>query len=85
MNRLIVHLSKYLFLLLILFYVYASFLYARQKKKSRQNIAALWQLFLIFLFQGLSYLVVFEQTKDVMTWVFYGSQVLFLAVYQVAW
>ena len=83
MNRLIVHLSKYLFLLLILFYVYASFLYARQKKKSRQNIAALWQLFLIFLFQGLSYLVVFEQTKDVMTWVFYGSQVLFLAVYQV--
>lgn len=82
MSHLIVHLSKYLFLLLILFYVYASFIYARQKK-SRQNMTALWQLFLIFAFQSLSYLVVFEQTGDPMMLVFYGSQVLFLVVYQV--
>lgn len=79
----IVQLSKYLFVLLLLFYVYASFLYARQKKESSQHVTALWQLFLIFLFQGLSYLVIFEQTGDFMMWVFYGSQVIFLAVYQV--
>ena len=82
MSYLIVHLSKYLFLLLMLLYVYASFLYARQKN-SRRNITALWQLLLIFLFQGLSYLVIFEQTNDVLMLVFYGSQVLFLVVYQV--
>lgn len=95
MSHLIVQLSKYLFLLLILFYVYASFLYSGQKNKSRQNAIALWQLFLIFLFQGLAYLVIFEQNGDSTKWVFYeqvgrwalwvfyAAQVIFLVVYQV--
>ena len=66
-----------------MFYVYASFLYARQKKKRKQNVTALWQLFLILCFQGLAYLVIFEQTKEMSMWVFYGAQVLFLVLYQI--
>lgn len=82
MSHLIIQLSKYLFLLLILLYVYASFWYAGQKKKSRQNVIALWQLFLMMMFQTLAYLVIFEQTKDQNIWVFYGAQMLFLVGYQ---
>lgn len=82
MSRLIVQLSKYLFLLLLLFYVYASFLYAGQKKKDRQKKTALLQLFLILCFQALAYLVIFEQTQDFSMWMFYGAQLLFLAAYQ---
>ena len=84
MTHLIVQLSKYLFLLILLFYVYASFLSARQKKVHSQNVTALWQLFLILCFQALAYLVIFEQTKDMSVWLFYGAQALFVIAYQVA-
>jgi cell division protein FtsW (lipid II flippase) len=83
LSRLIVAFSKYIFLLLLAFYVYAAFWYARQKKKSRQNRTALWQLSLIYMFHGLACLVVYVQTEDPMMFLYYGSQLLFLTVYQV--
>ena len=82
MSHFIVSISKYLFLLLILLYVHASFLFAGQKKKRRQNAVALWQLALIYLFHALAWLVIYVQTRDSMMLLFYASQVLFLTVYQ---
>lgn len=83
MTHIIAQISKYLFLVIFLCYLYASRLYGRVRADSRQRAVALWQLFLILCFQALAYLVIFEQTQDQEVWLFYACQALFLIGYQV--
>lgn len=67
---------------LIVLYVLSSVWYLVQKKDSRRRQIALWQICLIVMFNTLAHLVSFEQTGDMTIWIAYGSQMLFLAVYQ---
>lgn len=83
MTHIIVQISKYLFLVIFLCYLYASRLYGKVHTDSRRKGVAVWQLFLILCFHGLAYLVIFEQTQDENIWVFYACQALFLIGYQV--
>ena len=69
-------------ILLILLYVLSSLWYLWQKKESRRNQIALWQICLIVMFDTLAHLVLFEQTGNLTVWVSYGAQMLFLAIYQ---
>ncbi len=81
MIHLIVPLSKYLFLVLILFYVQASFWYMASARR-RQKALASWQVFLILCFQALAYLVIFEETGDFLMLLFYLAQLVFFLLYQ---
>ncbi len=82
MLSLIYSLSKYLFLLLILLYVQASFWYSTRKSQRGQRSLALWQLFVIVCFQALGYAVIYDQTGDESMLAFYAVQLIFLIGYQ---
>ena len=85
MNHLIVELSKYLMILLILFYAVFTLYYFRMKTHQGRSRISHCQRFFLFLLHFLGNLILYLQTEDVQILLFYVLQLVFLTAFLLLW
>lgn len=85
MNHLIVELSKYLMILLVLFYSIFTLYYFRMKTHAGRSRICYSQRFFLFMMHFLGYLILYLQTENPKLLLFYVLQLLFLVAFLVLW
>lgn len=82
MQNLFLGISKYLFIILISFFVLFSFIILSDNKKKSHKAALVIQGMMMYLFHLLAYIVIFINTKNATVIIFYGAQVIFLVIFR---
>lgn len=83
MENLFIGVSKYLFIILMAFFVFFSFIVISDGKNKRTHKAALMvQTMMMFVFHLIAYIVIYLNTKNNTVIIFYGAQVIFLVIFR---
>ena len=82
MQDLFIGISKYVFIILMGFFVYFSFLLMRDKNgKVAKSISAM-QSAMMYLFHFIAFIVIFLATEQNSTIIFYGAQLVFFIIFR---
>ena len=82
MQDLFIGLSKYLFVIIMSFFVLFSFIIMRDKNRKTHHTALSLQFVMIILFHLIAYMVIFFKTQDNTLMIFYGAQLIMLIVFR---
>ena len=82
MQDLFIGISKYIFIILIAFFVYFSFLLMRDKNGKVAKSALAIQSTMMYLFHLIAFIVLFLSTNENTIIIFYGAQLVFLIIYR---
>ena len=81
MNSIITEMARYLFAMLMIFYVYATVRGATTKKDTTRNAAGIVQNMMMFSFHFLGYLILYMKDGDVNYAILYAAQLVFFIVF----
>ena len=81
MNSIITEMSKYIFPLLMLFYVYAAFRGAVTKKEATKHAVSVVQNMIMFTFHFLGYIILYIKDENMDFMVLYAAQLIFFIVF----
>lgn len=76
MNSIITEMARYLFAMLMIFYVYATVRGATTKKDTTRNAAGIVQNMMMFSFHFLGYLILYMKDGDVNYAILYAAQLV---------
>lgn len=82
MQNLFIGISKYLFIILIAFFVFFSFIILREKKNRSHKAALTVQGLMMYLFHLIAYIVIYLNTEDNTIILFYGAQLIFFIIFR---
>lgn len=82
MNNLFIGISKYLFIILMAFFVFFSFIALADNKKRSHKAVLFMQTMMMFLLHLAAYIVIFINTGNNTVIIFYGAQVIFLVIFR---
>lgn len=82
MQDLFISISKYIFIILIAFFVYFSFLLMRDKNGKIAKSALAIQSMMMYLFHMVAFIVLFLSTNENTIIIFYGAQLVFFIIYR---
>ena len=82
MNNLFIGISKYLFIILMAFFVFFSFIVLADNKKRSHKAALFIQTMMMFILHLAAYIVIFINTENNTMIIFYGAQVIFLVIFR---
>ena len=82
MENLFIGISKYLFIILMAFFVFLSFIVLSDGKKRSHKAALFVQMMMMFVFHLAAYMVIYLNTKNNTVIIFYGAQVIFLVIFR---
>lgn len=82
MQNIFIGISKYLFIMLIAFFVFFSFIILREKKNSSHKAALRIQSLMMYLFHLTAYIVIYLNTEDNTIILFYGGQLIFFIIFR---
>ena len=82
MQYLFIGISKYIFIILIAFFVYFSFLLMRDKNGKVAKSALAMQSTMMYLFHLIAFIVLFLSTNENTIIIFYGAQLVFFIIYR---
>lgn len=82
MQNLFMGMSKYLFIILMAFFVCFSFLIMRDRKKGTPKAALVLQNIMMYLFHLIAYIVIYIHTKEATIILFYGAQIIFFVIFR---
>ena len=80
MQNLFIGISKYLFIILIAFFVFFSFIILRDRKNNAHKAALTIQSLMMYLFHLIAYIVIYLNTEDNTVILFYGAQLIFFII-----
>lgn len=84
MNAVIIEMSRYIFALLMLFYIYISFRGVITKKDTVRNAAAILQHVIIFIFHFSGYFILYIGSEKIEIMILYAAQFVFFVVFLTA-
>lgn len=83
MENVFLGVSKYLFIILMAFYVFFSFIILADKKGKKKHKAALFiQSMMMYVFHLVAYMVIYINTKNSTVIIFYGAQLIFFVIFR---
>lgn len=82
MQNLFIGVSKYLFIILIAFFVFFSFIILRERKNNAHKAALTIQSLMMYLFHLIAYIVIYLNTEDNTVILFYGAQLIFFIIFK---
>lgn len=82
MQNLFIGVSKYLFIILIAFFVFFSFIILRERKNHAHKAALTIQSLMMYLFHLIAYVVIYLNTEDNTVILFYGAQLIFFIIFK---
>lgn len=82
MQNLFIGISKYLFIILIAFFVFFSFIILRDRKNNAHKAALTIQSLMMYLFHLIAYIVIYLNTEDNTIILFYGAQLIFFIIFK---
>lgn len=82
MQNLFIGISKYLFIILMAFFVFFSFIILRDRKDASHKTAIRIQSMMMYLFHLIAYAVIYLNTQDNTIILFYGGQLIFLIIFR---
>ncbi len=82
MQNLFIGISKYLFIILIAFFVFFSFIILRDRKNNAHKAALTIQSLMMYLFHLIAYIVIYLNTEDNTVILFYGAQLIFFIIFK---